>query len=215
MTFPRLRVASSKRRTCPARTPDKFWDACLYFASGSVWLQRCGTVIEESRGMAELLGARIFLEAMRETRHGRIRKQQVNRDRYTASSEKLISVVHSSQMQHTEHKTQRKNAAWAFVWRLAFVPPLSGIYIYYPEYYCLKFKQLRGCVYSSIILHTDPQVCPRPELNSVNTREFCTTSSNGKEFMFNYVARVLISTCCFYISNNQNMWYSISNNSRT
>ena len=89
------------------------------------------------------------------------------------------------------------------------------IYIQHPEYYCLKFKQLRGCVYSSIILHTDPQVCPRPELNSVITREFCTTSNNGKDFMFNYVARVLISSCCFYISNNQNIWYSISNNSRT
>ena len=37
-----------------------------------------------------------------------------------------VSVVHSSQMQHTEHKAQRKNAAWAFVWRLAFVPPFSG-----------------------------------------------------------------------------------------
>ena len=36
--------------------------------------------------------------------------------------------------------------------------------------------------------------------NSVNTREFCTTSINGKDLMFNYVARVLTRTCGFYIS---------------
>ena len=36
--------------------------------------------------------------------------------------------------------------------------------------------------------------------NSVNTKEFCTTSNNGKAFMFNYVARVLTRTCCSYIS---------------
>ena len=39
--------------------------------------------------------------------------------------------------------------------------------------------------------------------NSVHTRrtrEFCTTSNNRKDFMFNYVARVLTRTCCFYIS---------------
>ena len=30
----------------------------------------------------------------------------------------------------------------------------------------------------------------------VNTREFCTTSNNGKDFMFNYVARVLTRTRC-------------------
>ena len=41
--------------------------------------------------------------------------------------------------------------------------------------------------------------------NSVNTREFWTTSNNGKDFMFNYVATVLTRTCCFYISYNQNM----------
>ena len=41
--------------------------------------------------------------------------------------------------------------------------------------------------------------------NSVNTREFCTTSNNGKDFMFNYVARVLTRICCLYISYNQNM----------
>ena len=45
--------------------------------------------------------------------------------------------------------------------------------------------------------------------NSVNTREFCMTSNNGKDFIFNYVARVLTKhvastnhktrTCCFYI----------------
>ena len=81
--------------------------------------------------MAELLGARIFLEAMRETRHGRIRKQQVNRDRYTASSEKLISVVHSSQMQHTEHKTQRKKRRLSTCLEAGFRPPLlRHIYIY-------------------------------------------------------------------------------------
>ena len=92
--------------------------------------------------MAELLGARIFLEAMRETRHGRIRKQQVNRDRYTASSEKLISVVHSSQMQHTEHKTQRKKRRLSICLEAGFRPPPSQAYIYiyiciydsYPEY---------------------------------------------------------------------------------
>ena len=31
--------------------------------------------------MAELLGAQFFLEAMRETRHGRLREPQVNRDK--------------------------------------------------------------------------------------------------------------------------------------
>ena len=77
MIFRRLRVASSNAVHAQQgpRTPDKF----------CVWVQRCGTVIEETRGMAELLGARIFLEAMRETRHGRIREQQVNRDRYTGA----------------------------------------------------------------------------------------------------------------------------------
>ena len=35
---------------------------------------------------------------------------------------------------------------------------------------------------------------------SVNTREFCTMSNNRKDLMFNYVARVLTRTCCFYIS---------------
>ena len=28
--------------------------------------------------------------------------------------------------------------------------------------------------------------------NSVNTREFCTTSNNGKDFMFNYVEPLTI-----------------------
>ena len=37
--------------------------------------------------------------------------------------------------------------------------------------------------------------------NSLNTREFCETSKNGKDVMFKYVAR----TCCLYISYNQNM----------
>ena len=43
------------------------------------------TVIKKTRGMAELLGAQIFLGAMRETRHGGLREQQVTRDRYTGA----------------------------------------------------------------------------------------------------------------------------------
>ena len=35
--------------------------------------------------MAELLGAHMFLAAMRETRHGGLREQQVTRDRYTGA----------------------------------------------------------------------------------------------------------------------------------
>ena len=56
--------------------------------------------------------------------------------------------------------------------------------------------------------HT-PRGLPKPRiLNSVNTKEFCTstTSNNGKDFVFNYVARAststyhIIRTCRFYIS---------------
>jgi hypothetical protein len=55
-----------------------------------------------------------------------------------------------------------------------------------------------------------PRGLPKPRiLNSVNIEEFCTstTSNNGKDFVFNYVARVSTRTCCFYfyISYNQNM----------
>ena len=35
--------------------------------------------------MAELLGALLLLKARRETRHGRRREQQVNRERYTGA----------------------------------------------------------------------------------------------------------------------------------
>ena len=38
--------------------------------------------------------------------------------------------------------------------------------------------------------------------NSANTGEFCTTSNNGKDFMFNWVAKVLTRTCGSYISSN-------------
>ena len=115
--------------------------------------------------MAELLGARIFLEAMRETRHGRIRKQQVNRDRYTASSEKLISVVHSSQMQHTEHKTQRKKRRLSICLEAGFRTPLLR-YIYYTLYlvyhytvyldytvYTLQWLEWKGAT-NSVSIHS-------------------------------------------------------------
>ena len=55
-----------------------------------------------------------------------------------------------------------------------------------------------------LVWHADPEVWLRGQ-NSVNTREICTRSNNGKDFIFNYVARVLTRTCCFYISYNQNM----------
>ena len=49
----------------------------------------------------------------------------------TASSEKLISVVHSSQMQHTEHKAQRKKRRLSICSEAGFrPPPFSYIYIY-------------------------------------------------------------------------------------
>ena len=54
-----------------------------------------------------------------------------------------------------------------------------------------------------IILNTDHKVCPSQ--NSVHIKEFCTTSNDGKDFMFNYVARVLTRTYCFYMSYNQTM----------
>ena len=41
--------------------------------------------------------------------------------------------------------------------------------------------------------------------NSVNTREFCMTSNNGKDYIFNDVVCVLTKTCCFYKSYHQNM----------
>jgi len=45
----------------------------------------------------------------------------------TASSEKLISVLHSSQMQHTEHKAQRKNRRLSICLEAGFRPPFSGV----------------------------------------------------------------------------------------
>ena len=50
--------------------------------------------------------------------------------------------------------------------------------------------------YRVVILHThDTEPRFDQAQNSVNTREFCTTSNNGKDFMFNsYVARVLTRT---------------------
>ena len=57
--------------------------------------------------------------------------------------------------------------------------------------------------YIYILLHTDLRFAQAQ--NSVNTREFCTTSNNRKDLRFNYVVRVLTGTCCFYISSNQNM----------
>ena len=56
-----------------------------------------------------------------------------------------------------------------------------------------------------VILHTDPGVCPTQ--NSVNTRDFCTTSNNGKDFMFNHVARVLTKTCCLDSQKEIQSWY--------
>ena len=55
----------------------------------------------------------------------------------------------------------------------------------------------------TIKMHTDPRFAQAR--NSVNTTEFCATSNDGKDFIFNYVARVLTRTCCFYISYNKNM----------
>jgi len=42
----------------------------------------------------------------------------------TASSEKLIYVVHSSQMQHTEHKAQKKKRRLSICLEAGFHPPL-------------------------------------------------------------------------------------------
>ena len=55
----------------------------------------------------------------------------------------------------------------------------------------------------TIKMHTDPRFAQAR--NSVNTTEFCATSNDGKHFIFNYAARVLTRTCCFYISYNKNM----------
>ena len=55
----------------------------------------------------------------------------------------------------------------------------------------------------TIKMHTDPRFAQAR--NRVNTTEFCATSNDGKDFIFNYVARVLTRTCCFYISYNKNM----------
>ena len=49
-----------------------------------------------------------------------------------------------------------------------------------------------------VMLHTDPEAQAAQAQKSINTREFCPTS-NGKDLMFNYVAKVLTSTCCFML----------------
>ena len=50
-----------------------------------------------------------------------------------------------------------------------------------------------------------PRGLPKAETR-VNTREFCTTSNNGKDFMFNCVSRVLTRTRCVASTyHNQNV----------
>ena len=48
----------------------------------------------------------------------------------TASSENWSLWCTALRCNTQSIKRKEKNAAWAFVWRLAFVPPFSGIYIY-------------------------------------------------------------------------------------
>ena len=69
----------------------------------------------------------------------------------TASSENWSLWCTALRCNTQSIKRKEKNAAWAFVWRLAFVPPFSGIYIYiYMDLLWLKqllaigFK-LNGC----------------------------------------------------------------------
>ena len=73
---------------------------------------------------------------------------------------------------------------------------LSLLLLYYYQYYYYHYYY--QCYYTQTPRFAQAQ-------NSVNTREFCTRSNNGKDFMFNYVAREITRTCCFYISYNQNM----------
>ena len=76
------------------------------------------------------------------------------------------------------------------------IPPFEAKFSRLELPFCFAINGYISYTYLIILLHTDPEVCPR---------EFWTTSNNGKDFMFNYVATVLTRTCCFYISYNQNM----------
>ena len=71
---------------------------------------------------------------------------------------------------------------------------LSILLLYYYQYYYYHYYY--HCYYTQTPRFAQAQ-------NSVNTREFCTRSNNGKDFMFNYVAREITRTCCLYISYNQ------------
>ena len=69
------------------------------------------------------------------------------------------------------------------------------IFLYYHIlYYCITIL-----LYYHILSYYYTQT-PRfsQAQNSANTREFCTTSSNGKELRFNYVARMLTSVAYTY-----------------
>ena len=89
---------------------------------------------------------------------------------------------------------QMRCSIYVYVYILLLLSLLLLVY-YYQYYYYHYYYQ---CYYTQTPRFAQAQ-------NSANTREFCTTSNNGKDLMFNYVARVLTRTCCFYISYNQNM----------
>ena len=75
------------------------------------------------------------------------------------------------------------------------------IFLYYHIlYYCITIL-----LYYHILSYYYTQT-PRfsQAQNSANTREFCTTSNNGKDFMFNYVARVL--ACVAYTYHITRTW---------
>ena len=98
--------------------------------------------------------------------------------RIRTGSKSVLEVKSSSEMRGVGGWEQSKGTIGFF--SVLCSPPVQTMAY---RRICIYLGPFRRC----LILHTDPRFAQAQ--NSVNNRQFCTTSNNGKRLIFNYVAR--------------------------